>query len=84
MNMQVCKCIREFFNCKFTTKSFLSKKKDFTTKKIFIRLPFLGALSLQIRNELKSFLCKHTVDKASVYIIDTLSKIGENFRFQDK
>ena len=49
------KCIREFFYRKFTTKSLLLKKKDSTSKKIFIRLPFLGALLLQIRNELKPF-----------------------------
>ena len=59
------KCIREFFNRKFTTKSLLPNKKDSISKKIFIRLPFLDALSLQIRNELKSFPRKHTDDKAS-------------------
>ena len=78
------KCIRKFFNRKFTTKSLLSKKKDPTPKKILIRLPFLGVLSVQICNELKSFLHKHTDDKASVYIVDALSEIGENFRFTDK
>ena len=78
------KCIREIFNRKFTTKPIRSKKKDPTQKKILIRLPFLSALSLQIRNELKSFLHKHTDDKASLYIVDALSKIGENFRFKDK
>ena len=80
----VDKCIREFFNRKFTTKPLRSKKKDSTQKKIFIRLAFLGALSVQIRNELKSFLHKHTDDKVSLYIVDALSKIGENFRFKDK
>ena len=44
----------------------------FTPKKIFFRLPFLGALSLQVGNELKFFLCKHTDDRSSVYIVDTL------------
>ena len=78
------KCIREFFNCKFTTKPLLSKKKDPTPKKILIRLSFLGALSVQIRNELKSFFDKLTDGKASVYIVNALSKIGENFRFKDK
>ena len=62
----------------------LSTKKDPTPKKIFIRLPFLGALFMQIRNKLKFFLHKHTDDRASVYIIDALSKIRENFRFKDK
>ena len=76
--------IREFFNRKFTTKPLRSKEKDPTQKKILILLPFLGALSVQIRNELKSFLLKHTDDKASLYIVDALSKIGENFRFKDK
>ena len=47
-------------------------------------MPFLGALSVQIRNELKSFLHKHTDEKVSVYIVDTLSKTGEIFRFKDK
>ena len=47
-------------------------------------MPFLGALSVQICNDLKSFLYKHTDDKASLYIVDALSKIGENFRFKDK
>ena len=47
-------------------------------------MPFLGALSVQIRNELKSFLHKYTDDKASLYIVDALSKIGENFRFKNK
>ena len=78
------KYIREFFIRKFTTKPLRSKKKDPTQKKILIRLSFLGALSVQIRNELKSFLHKHTNDKASLYIVDALSKIGENFRFKDK
>ena len=78
------KCKREFFNRKFTTASLHSKKKDSTQKKILIRLPFFGALSVQIRNELKSFFHKHTDDKASLYIVDALSKIGENFRFKDK
>ena len=36
---------------------------------------------MQICNELKSFLHKHTDDKASVCIIDTLSKI-EKFSLQ--
>ena len=76
------KCLRKYFICKFTTLKFttkplLSKKKDPTPKKILIRLPFLGALSVQIRNELKCFLHKHTDDKASVYIVNALSKIGE-------
>ena len=78
------KCIREFFNRKFITKPLRSKKKDPTQKKILIRLSFLGALSVQIRNELKSFLHKHTDDKASLYIVVALSKIGESFRFKDK
>ena len=47
-------------------------------------MPFLGPLSVQIRNELKSFLHKHTDDEASLYIVDALPKIGENFRFKDK
>ena len=42
------KCIREFFNRKFTTKPLRLKKKDPTEKKILIRLPFLGALSVRI------------------------------------
>ena len=33
---------------------------------------------------MKSFLREHTDDKASVYIVDTFSKIGENFRFKDQ
>ena len=34
---------------------------------------------------MKSSFRKHTDDKASVYyIVDVLSKIGENFRFRDK
>ena len=45
---------------------------------------FLGVLSVQIRNELKSFLHKHTDDKVSLYIVDALLEIGENFRFKDK
>ena len=73
-----------FFYRKCTTKPLLLKKKDFTPKKIFIRFPFLGAISVQIRNELKFFLYKYTDDKASVYIIDALSRILENFRFKDK
>ena len=39
---------------------------------------------MKVRNELKSFLHKHTVDKASLYIVDALSKIGENFHFKNK
>ena len=58
------KCIREFFNRNLTAKPLLSKQKYFTSKKIFIRLPFLGDLLLQIRNELKCFLRKHTDNKA--------------------
>ena len=77
------KCICEFLNCKCTTKPLLSKNKDPTPKKILIHLLFLGALSIQFRNELKSFLHKHMDDKASVYIVDAFSKIGENFRFKD-
>ena len=61
-------CICEFFNRKFTTKPLRSKKKDSTQKKILICLLFLSALSVQIRNELKSFLHKHTDDKASLNI----------------
>ena len=56
------KCICEFFNRQFTTKLLLSKKKYSTLKKIFIRLPCLDSVSLQFRNKLKSFLCKHTDD----------------------
>ena len=44
--------------------------KNPTPKKILIRLPFLGALSVRIRSELKYFLHKLTDDKASVYIVD--------------
>ena len=57
------KCIREFFNRNLTA-TITFKKKYSTSKKIFIRLPFLGDLLLQIRNELKCFLRKHTDDKA--------------------
>ena len=65
------KCTREFFYRKHTTKSSLSKKKHFHSKKDYIiRLPLLDALSLQFCNELKSFLGKHANDKASVYILD--------------
>ena len=73
------KCIPEFFNFKFTTKPLLSKKKDPTPKKILIRLPFLGALSVQIRNGLKYFLHKHTDDKASdtsLMLFQRLEKIS--------
>ena len=52
------KCIREFFNRKFTTKPLLSMKTDLTPKKILIHLPFLGALSVLICYELKSFVHK--------------------------
>ena len=78
------KCIDEFFNGKFTTKSLFSWKKDSAPKKIFIHLPFLGASSLQICNKLKSFDHKHTDDETSVYIVDALLKIGKNFHFKDK
>ena len=83
----IYKYICKFFNRKCAIKPLLSKK-DPTPKKVFICLlcfiiANLGALSLQICNELKAFLCKHTDDKASVYIIGTLSKIGENFCFKD-
>ena len=44
----------------------------------------LNTSSVQIRYELKSFLHKYTDDIASLYIVDALSKIGENFRFKDK
>ena len=44
------KCIREFFNRKFSTKPLLSKEKDFNHLKIFIHFPISSALSLQIRN----------------------------------
>ena len=73
-------------SCGSTTSNnkLLSKKKNPTQKKILIRLPFLGALSGQVCNELKSFLHKHTDDKASLYIVDALLKIGENFRYKDK
>ena len=63
---------------------YVRRKKSPLKKKILICLTFLAALSVQIRNELKSFLHKHTDDKASLYIVDALSKIGENFRFKDK
>ena len=59
-------------------------KKNSTPKKIFFRLPFLGVLSLQIHNELKSFFHKHTDDKASVCIADTLSKVEEKSRFKNR
>ena len=78
------KCICEFFNRKFITKLLLSKKKNPTSKKIFIRKLFLGDLSVQICNELKIFLHTHPDDKVSVYIVNALSKIEENFRFKDK
>ena len=44
----------------------------------------MPALSVQITNDLKSFLHKHTDDKASDYIVDALSKITENFPFKHK
>ena len=50
------KCICEFYNRKFTTKPLLSKKKDRTPKKIFIRLPFLGALSCANSQRTEVFL----------------------------
>ena len=78
------KCIREFFYRKFAVKPLLSKKKHSTFKKIFIHLPFWGALSLQIRNEQKALLHKYMDDKTSVYIVNTLSKIEKNFRFKDR
>ena len=68
-------CMREFFNRKFTTKPLRSKKKDPTQKKILIRLPFLGALCVQICNDLKSFFHKHTDDKASLYIVDAVAAL---------
>ena len=64
------------------------KDKSKKRKKIYICIAALKLslkiLSMKIRNELKSFLHKHTYDKASLYIVDALSKIGENFRFKDK
>ena len=59
-------------------------QKDSTCKEIFIRLPFLGNLSLHIHNKLKTFLCKHTNDKASVYTAYNISKIGKNFCFNNQ
>ena len=35
------KCMREVFNRKFTTQPLLSKKKDTTSKKIFICFPLV-------------------------------------------
>ena len=60
------------------------QKKNPTPKKVFIRKLFLGDLSVQIHDEPKSFLFKHPDDKASVYIVNALSKIEENFCFKDK
>ena len=51
---------------------------------ILIKNLLLNNLSVQIRNKLKSFLHKHMDDKVSLYIVDALSKIGENSRFKDK
>ena len=59
------KCMREFFFYRqFTTKPLPTIKKDRISKKIFIRMQFLGALSVQICNEPEAFLRKHTDDKA--------------------
>ena len=60
------------------------KKLFYTPKKLFVCLPFLDALSLQTRNEIKSFLSKHNDDKAILYIINTLSKIGGNFHLKNQ
>ena len=78
------KCIRELFNCKFTTKPLLSKKKIIPLQKRFSFVAVFGCLIRTKLNELKSFLHKHTDDKASVYIVAALSKIGDNFHFKDK
>ena len=73
---------------KFATKPLLLQKKNSTSKKIFIRLRFLGALWMQICNEQKFFIRKSTDDKTSVYIVDTIffsnlstkkHSIGEKF-----
>ena len=63
---------------------YVQRKKIPLKKRFSFVYRFLGALSVQIRNELKSFIHKHTDDKASLYIVDALSKIGENFLFKDK
>ena len=58
---------------------YVQRKKDPTQKKILIRLPFLGALSVQIRNKLKSFLHKRTDDKVhltSMMLFQRLEKIS--------
>ena len=60
------------------------QRKKLSLLKYFVRLPFLGALLLQILNKLKAFLRKHTDDKASVYIVDTFSEDGENFRSKNR
>ena len=76
------KYVREFFTLKLTTS--FDFKKNPTLKRILIRLPCLGVLTLQDRNKLKSFIHKHNHDKTKLLTVDILSTIGENFHLIDR
>ena len=80
------KCVREFFNRKFKPKQTTTSqdRRNLQSKRILIRLPFLGAVSEQVRNELNSFLRKRTDGRVKLSVIDTTSKIGNNFHLKDR
>ena len=78
-------CVHEVFNRKFATKLLLFKKKDsehLTPKKISFVLMVLGACRCRFEMSCFFFLVNTQEDKASVYIIDTLSKIETVFTWR--
>jgi len=50
------KCIRQFFNCKFSSPCKPKTEENHRLKMIMVRLPYLGALSSQIEKEISPFL----------------------------
>jgi len=69
------KCIRRFFNCKFSRPRKPKSEELPLFKMIMVRLPYLGVLSSQIEKEIGPFLRRQTSGRVKLKVIDKLSKI---------
>jgi len=50
---------------------------------MLLRIPFLGAISMQIQNKLKQFFKQHTNDKLRIWMIHKMQKLSKHFKVKE-
>ena len=74
--------IRRFLNKRYSNLT--SKNNDKHTRRIILKLPYIGNPSIQLEKEFKSFFRRHLSNTLNLNVVHTCYKIGDMFKHKEK